>query len=93
MDVYKNEEYENWFQKLRDEQAKARINVRIMRLSLGNPGDSRNIGRNVKELRIKYGPGYRVYFVHRGKDAVVLLHGGTKKRQLQNIAGEHKHEE
>ena len=72
-------------------------------LSLDNPGDSRNIGRDVKELRIKYGPGYRVYFVHRGKDAVVLLHGGTKQRQqrdiekaknlAQNIVVEHHHEE
>ena len=103
MDVFKTEEYENWFQKLRDKQAKARINVRIKRLSLDNPGDTRKIGKEVSELRISYGPGYRVYFVQSGEDAVVLLHGGTKQRQqkdiekaknlAQNIVVEHKQEE
>ncbi len=100
MDIYKTEEYENWFQKLRDREAKSRINARIRRLSLGNPGDNRNIGRDVRELRFEYGPGYRVYFVHSGEDSVVLLHGGTKQRQqrdiekakdlAQKIVGEHQ---
>ena len=95
--------YENWFQKLRDKKEKARINVRIKRWRLGNPGDSRNIGSDVRELRVTYGPGYRVYFVHRGGAAVVLLHGGTKQRQqrdiekakdlAQKMEEEHKHEE
>jgi putative addiction module killer protein len=58
--------YAEWFDALRDRQAKVRINIRIRRLSIGNPGDVRPVGKGVSELRIDYGPGYRVYFVQRG---------------------------
>jgi putative addiction module killer protein len=74
-----------WFRGLRDRQAKARILVRIDRLSLGNPGDVRPVGEGVSELRIDYGPGYRVYFVQRGTSVVVLLAGGNKRAQRQDI--------
>jgi putative addiction module killer protein len=74
-----------WFRGLRDRQAKARILVRIDRLSLGNPGDVRPVGEGVSELRIDYGPGYRVYFVQRGTSVVVLLAGGNKRTQRQDI--------
>jgi putative addiction module killer protein len=64
--VLKSATFETWFQGLRDRQAQARINARIRRLSLGNPGDARALGAGVSELRIDYGPGYRVYYTQRG---------------------------
>ena len=77
--------YASWFASLRDRQARARIDVRIRRLSLGNPGDVKPVGEGVAELRIDYGPGYRVYFVQRGSQVVILLAGGDKQTQAQDI--------
>lgn len=77
--------YLKWFNSLRDRQARARINARIRRLSLGNPGDVKPAGEGVSELRIDYGPGYRVYFVHRQQTIVILLAGGDKHTQDQDI--------
>lgn len=77
--------YARWFKKLRDQQARARIDVRIRRLSLGNPGDARAVGEGVLELRIDYGPGYRVYYIHRGRSVVILLAGGDKRTQDRDI--------
>jgi putative addiction module killer protein len=70
---------------LKDRQARARIDVRIRRLSLGNPGDVKPIGSGVSELRIDYGPGYRVYFLQRGPMLIVLLAGGDKGSQDRDI--------
>jgi len=70
---------------LRDRDARARITVRIRRLSLGLPGDVKPVGAGVSEMRIDYGPGYRVYFVRRGSSIVVLLCGGDKRRQDRDI--------
>jgi putative addiction module killer protein len=75
-----------WFAGLRDRQARARITARIRRLSLGNPGDVRPVGHGVSEMRIDYGPGYRVYFVQRGEVLVILLFGGDKRTQDRDIA-------
>jgi putative addiction module killer protein len=77
--------YAEWFAKLRDRQARARIDARIRRLSLGNPGDVKPVGEGVSELRIDYGPGYRVYFVQRGTTLIVLLAGGDKRTQDRDI--------
>ncbi len=77
--------YSRWFKGLRDRQARARIDVRIRRLSLGNPGDVKPVGKGVSELRIDYGPGYRVYFVQHGQALVVLLAGGDKDTQDRDI--------
>jgi putative addiction module killer protein len=77
--------YSHWFNELLDRQARARINARIRRLSLGNPGDVKPVGEGVSELRIDYGPGYRVYFVQRGHTLVVLLAGGDKHTQDRDI--------
>lgn len=77
--------YARWFKKLRDQQARARIDVRIRRLSLGNPGDARAVGEGVLELRIDYGPGYRVYYIYRGRSVVILLAGGDKRTQDRDI--------
>jgi putative addiction module killer protein len=85
VEIRQTEEYAAWFNRLRDQQAQTRINVRIRRLSLGNPGDVKPIGEGVSELRIDYGPGYRVYFVQRDKTLVVLLAGGDKRTQARDI--------
>jgi len=75
-----------WFGALRDVNAKARILTRIRRLSLGNPGDVKAVGQGISELRVDYGPGYRIYFAHRGATLVILLAGGDKGTQRQDIA-------
>lgn len=77
--------FADWFAQLRDRQAKARIDIRIRRLSLGNAGDAKPVGEGVSELRIPYGPGYRVYFVQKGDLLVVLLAGGDKSTQDRDI--------
>ena len=77
--------YEAWFAGLRDERARARIDVRIKRLALGNAGDVKPVGEGVSELRIDYGPGYRVYFAQRGSEIVLLLCGGDKRTQDRDI--------
>jgi len=77
--------YARWFNSLRDRKARARIDVRIRRLSLGNPGDVKALGKGVSELRIDYGPGYRVYYTQRGQRLIVLLAGGDKATQKQDI--------
>jgi putative addiction module killer protein len=86
IEVRQTEVYAAWFAGLRDREARTRITVRIRRLSLGNPGDVRPVGSGVSEMRIDYGPGYRVYFVHRGETVVVLLCGGDKRRQDRDVA-------
>ena len=74
-----------WLRSLRDPRARARIDDRLLRLSRGNPGDVRPVGSGVSELRIDYGPGYRVYFVSRGIVVIVLLCGGDKRTQDRDI--------
>ncbi|MDE0079950.1 MAG: type II toxin-antitoxin system RelE/ParE family toxin [Caldilineaceae bacterium] len=86
IEIRQTDMYARWVKKLRDRQAKARIAVRIRRLSLGNPGDVRSVGEGVSELRIDYGPGYRVYFLKKGAALVILLAGGDKTTQGDDIA-------
>jgi putative addiction module killer protein len=86
IEIRETEVFHKWLKGLRDFNARARINLRIRRLSLGNPGDVRPVGEGVSELRIDYGPGYRVYFVQRGQKLIVLLAGGDKRTQAKDIA-------
>jgi putative addiction module killer protein len=86
VEVRQTDVFADWFAGLRDREARARITVRIRRLSLGNPGDVKPVGSGVSEMRIDYGPGYRVYFVGRGASVVVLLCGGDKRAQDRDIA-------
>ena len=85
IEIRQTETYAEWFSSLRDRQAKARIDIRIRRLSLGNPGDVKAVGEGVFELRIDYGPGYRVYFVQHGQTVVILLAGGDKRTQDRDV--------
>jgi len=85
IEIRQTDVYARWFKKLRDREAKARVLARIRRLSLGNPGDSASVGEGVSEMRIDYGPGYRVYYRKRGKTVVVLLAGGDKRTQKRDI--------
>lgn len=78
--------YANWIDGLHDRRAVLRIETRIRRLELGNPGDTKSVGNGVSELRIDYGPGYRVYFTRRGNAVIILLVGGDKSSQDHDIA-------
>jgi putative addiction module killer protein len=86
VEVRQTEVFSNWLRKLRDHQARARIQIRIRRLSLGNFGDVKPVGEGVSELRVDYGPGYRVYLQQQGNLLVLLLAGGSKKTQQADIA-------
>jgi putative addiction module killer protein len=83
--VKRTDEFSDWLKDLRDMRARAKILARIDRLSLGNPGDVAPVGDGISEMRIHYGPGYRVYFIQQGGDYVVLLCGGDKDSQPADI--------
>jgi putative addiction module killer protein len=85
LEVRQTKAYADWFLNLRDRTAKSRINIRIRRLSLGNPGDVKPVGEGVSELRLDYGPGYRIYFIKQADLYVVLLVGGDKSSQSADI--------
>lgn len=84
--VLKSATFDKWLRRLRDPRARARIAARIRRLSLGNPGDVQPVGDGISELRIDYGPVYRVYFRRQGAVLVLLLCGGDKDTQQRDIA-------
>jgi putative addiction module killer protein len=85
IEVLQTVEYSKWFDNLRDRHARMRIDIRIRRLSLGNPGDVKPVGEGVSELRIDFGPGYRIYFIQKGNTLIILLAGGTKGTQKKDI--------
>jgi putative addiction module killer protein len=85
MEIIRSEEFDDWLKRLRDLRARARVQARITRLGLGNPGDVRPVGEGISEMRIDYGPGYRVYYFQRGDLFVVLLCGGEKSTQDRDI--------
>jgi len=85
-DVQQTKTFEAWIDGLKDMRAVARIEMRLRRLSLGLVGDAKSLGDGVSEMRIDYGPGYRLYFTRRGERIVILLCGGDKKRQSDDIA-------
>ena len=86
MEIRQTELFARWLAGLRDRRARMRITARIRRLSLGNFGDVKPVGGGISEMRVDYGPGYRVYFVQRGETLVILLAGGDKSTQGRDIA-------
>ncbi len=84
-EIRKTDTFAKWIDSLRDIEARARVLVRIERLSLGNPGDVRPVGKGVSEIRIDYGSGYRVYYKKVGQTIIVLLAGGDKRTQTKDI--------
>jgi putative addiction module killer protein len=85
MIIHKTDQFINWLRGLSDIRAVAHIQIRVDRLALGNAGDVKSVGSGVSELRIDYGPGYRVYFCKRGETFVLLLCGGDKRTQDNDI--------
>ena len=85
IEIRKTDLFVQWLDDLRDIQARARVQARIERLVAGNAGDIRPVGEGVSELRINYGPGYRVYFKKRGRELIILLAGGDKSTQATDI--------
>ncbi len=90
IEIRKTDVYAKWIDNLRDVKARARILVRIERLAAGNPGDVKPVGEGVSELRITYGPGYRVYFKQQGHELIILLAGGDKSTQSKDISAAHE---
>lgn len=85
IEIRKTDVFAQWLDGLHDIRARARVLVRIERLAAGNAGDVKPVGEGVSELRIDYGPGYRVYFTKRGREVVILLAGGDKSTQARDI--------
>ncbi len=85
IDIKKTDVYAQWLDNLRDIRARARVLARVERLAAGNPGEVKSVGEGVSEMRIDYGPGYRVYFTRSGNEIVILLAGGDKSTQNADI--------
>ena len=85
LEIRETEAFARWLDGLRDIRARARVQVRIERLAAGNPGDLQPVSEGVSEMRIDYGPGYRVYFKRIGREIVILLAGGDKRTQAADI--------
>ena len=84
-EIRKTDLYAKWLDGLRDIHARARVQARVERLATGNPGDVKPVSEGVSELRIDYGPGYRVYYTMRGRTMIILLAGGDKRTQTTDI--------
>jgi putative addiction module killer protein len=88
--IKRTDEFSGWLRNLRDIRARAKVISRIERLNGGNPGDVAPVGDGISEMRIHYGPGYRVYYIQRGEEIVVLLCGGDKRSQDSDISAARK---
>jgi putative addiction module killer protein len=85
MEIRKTEVYARWIDRVRDIRARARILARVERLAMGDSGDFKPMGEGISELRINFGPGYRVYYTQRGREIIILLAGGDKSSQARDI--------
>ncbi len=85
IELIRSATFDRWLSGLRDRRAVARIAARLDRMAAGNPGDVQQVGEGISELRINYGPGYRVYFIQRGPVLIILLCGGDKSTQSKDI--------
>jgi putative addiction module killer protein len=84
-EVRQTAEFSGWLHRLRDANAVTRIVARIRRMEMGNPGDAKSVGQGILEMRVDYGPGYRIYYMHREAEIVILLCGGDKRTQQRDI--------
>ncbi len=89
IEVHQTDEFRTWLRRLKDDNAVVRIAARIRRMEQGNPGDAKSVGSGVMELRVDYGPGYRIYYVQRGAAIVILLCAGDKRTQARDIKRAH----
>jgi putative addiction module killer protein len=89
IEVHQSAVFETWLRRLKDDNAVARIVARIRRMEQGNLGDAKSVGAGVMELRVDYGLGYRIYYVQRGAEVVILLCGGDKRTQQRDIKRAH----
>jgi putative addiction module killer protein len=85
VEVRQTEAFLSWLHRLKDANVVARIVARIRRIEMGNPGDAKGVGQGIMEMRVDYGPGYRIYYVHRGAQIVILLCGGDKRTQQRDV--------
>lgn len=85
IEIRETANFRRWLDKLDDEDARRRVLIRVRRLAEGNAGDAKSVGGGISELRIDYGPGYRVYFTKRGRELILLLVGGDKRTQWKDI--------
>ena len=85
MEIRKTNHFAKWIDSLQDIRARARIQARIERIAIGNPGDVKSVGEGISEMRIDYGPGYRVYFIQHERSVIILLAGGDKSTQSKDI--------
>jgi putative addiction module killer protein len=90
VEITKTEQYSQWLDNLFDTKVRARIQARIERLAWGNPGDSKSVGEKVFEMRVDFGPGYRIYYTKKGVKLVILLIGGNKSTQSRDIKIAHR---
>ena len=85
IEIHKTEIFAKWIDSLQDIRGRARIQARIERLAMGNPGDVKSVGEGVSEMRIDHGPGYRVYYLRHERSVIILLAGGDKSTQARDI--------
>jgi putative addiction module killer protein len=90
IEVQQTDEFRTWLRRLKDDNAAARIVARIRRIEQGNLGDTKSVGAGVMEIRVDYGPGYRIYYVQRGAAIVILLCAGDKRTQRKDIKRAHE---
>ena len=90
IEIRQTETYRKWFDSLKDRNARMRIDIRIRRISLGNFGDVKPVGEGISEIKIDYGPGYRIYFVQKKNTIIILLSGGDKSTQSRDIQKAHE---
>lgn len=86
IEVVQTEQFRDWLDGLRDRKARLRIDDRLQRLASGNAGNTKSVGDNVQELRLHFGPGYRIYYMWRNGVLIILLNGGDKSSQARDIA-------
>ena len=85
MEIIQTEQFKRWFEGIKEIQVRARIAIQLRRFTLGNPGDVRSVGKKVYELRVHFGPGYRMYFMYESNTVAIFLTGGTKGTQSRDI--------